>query len=247
MFAALTKETLWKQRWPSEHAKGRLSAFKLIHFFSSLIAGNRGGSKWSTLLDTANFELHRNVAERKRPKMTNCFVTVKLISIAKKKVLRLDSSRKFLWTLVRRKDTWGLSHSPVLIVPRVGLGWVASTIKSWDCNPPTHHKLFWGERANIQLLTRTEKNKTRLTQKHKPTEVRTGPFQNSTNRVKQKQTTLNLFHLREQKRSRKPKTQFGEFRLFVSKSCLLNCFFCLSANYLWAIPQIKTNPSLTIK
>ena len=30
--------------------------------------------------------------------------------------------RKFLWTLVRRKDTWGLSHSPVLIVPRVGLG-----------------------------------------------------------------------------------------------------------------------------
>ena len=30
-----------------------------------------------------------------------------------KKVLRLDSSRKFLWTLVRRKDTWGLSHSPL--------------------------------------------------------------------------------------------------------------------------------------
>ena len=107
--------------------------------------------------------------------------------------------RKFFWTLVRRKDTWGLSHSPVLIVPRVGLGRVASTIKSWDCNPPTHHKLFCGERANIQLLTRTE-NQTKFTQRNKTTEVQTGPFQNSANGVKQKQTTLSLLHLREQKR-----------------------------------------------
>ena len=223
---------------------------QLLNLFTFFSFINCWKSGWFQVEHFARYCQFRTASECSRKKTTK---NDKLLRHGQtdihreKKVLRLDSSRKFLWTLVRRKDTWGLSHSPVLIVPRVGLGWVASTIKSWDCNPPTHHKLFWGERANIQLLTRTEKNKTRLTQKHKPTEVRTGPFQNSTNRVKQKQTTLNLFHLREQKRSRKPKTQFGEFRLFVSKSCLLNCFFCFSANYLWAIPQINTNPSLTIK
>ena len=76
----------------------------LFTFFLSLIAGNRGGSKWSTLLDTANFELHRNIAERKRPKMTNCFVTVKLISIAKK-VLRLEFSESSFELLCGEKNT----------------------------------------------------------------------------------------------------------------------------------------------